>query len=120
MQPKLRNALGTSTTRRNHKLDRQRIISAAAFEALERRQMFAVTATFSNGVVSVIGDSLDNNITVSRDAAGKLLVNGGAVTIVGGTPTVANTTTIQMFGQAGNDTLSLSEVNGALPNALLF
>src|SRR5262249_3398602 len=59
-------------------------------------------------------------ITVSRDAAGRILVNGGAVTILGGTPTVANTTTISVFGLAGNDTIALDEANGALPRALLF
>ena len=45
MQPKLRNAIGTSTTRRNRQQSKQ-AISAAAFEALEKRQMFAVTASF--------------------------------------------------------------------------
>src|SRR5215212_824191 len=122
MQPKLRNAIGTSTNRRNRKLDRQRIISAAAFEALEKRQMFAVTASFlaSSGVLSVFGDNLDNNITVSRDAAGKLLVNGGAVAVQGGTATVANTSLMQVFGQGGDDVITLNEVNGALPRANLF
>src|SRR6201989_20286 len=82
----------------------------------------ATTATFSpgSGVLTVFGDSLDNNITVSRNAAGQILVNGGAIGVVGGTPTVANTALIQVFGQAGNDTLTLSEVNGALPRANLF
>jgi Ca2+-binding RTX toxin-like protein len=80
----------------------------------------ATTATFSNGTLSVFGDSLDNTITVSRNAAGQLLVNGGAVTITGGTATVANTSLIQVFGQAGNDTITLSEVNGALPASHLF
>ena len=37
-----------------------------------------------------------------------------------GTPTVANTTLIQVFGQSGNDTITLNEVNGALPAANLF
>jgi len=50
----------------------------------------ATTATFSGGVLSVNGDSLDNNIAVSRNAAGTILVNGGAVSVIGGTPTVAN------------------------------
>jgi len=82
----------------------------------------AVTSTFtpSAGILSTLGDSLNNNITVSRDAAGKLLVNGGAVTVLGGTPTVANTSLIQVFGQGGNDTITLSEANGALPRANLF
>jgi hypothetical protein len=38
----------------------------------------------------------------------------------GGTPTVANTTLIQVFGQGGNDTITLDEANGALPRANLF
>src|SRR4051812_25885915 len=82
----------------------------------------AVTSTFtpSAGILSTFGDSLNNNITVSRDAAGKLLVNGGAVKVLGGTPTVANTSLIQVFGQAGNDTITLNEANGALPRANLF
>ena len=33
---------------------------------------------------------------------------------------MANTSLIQVFGQAGNDTLTLSEANGALPAANLF
>src|SRR6476619_474524 len=92
------------------------------FETLRERLTPAVTAAFSPaaGLLSVFGDSANNKIDVSRDAAGKLLVNGGAVTIVGGTATVANTAQIQVFGQGGNDTITLSEVNGALPAALLF
>ncbi len=80
----------------------------------------AVTATFANGQLSVSGDSLDNNITVSRNAAGQILVNGGAVAVIGGTPTVANTSLIRVFGLGGNDVLTISETNGALPAANLF
>src|SRR5262245_12957378 len=80
----------------------------------------AVTSTFSNGELNVIGDSLDNNTAVSRDAAGLILVNGGAVATSGGIPTVANTAQIEAFGLAGNDTLTISEINGALPRANLF
>ncbi|MFL5241142.1 MAG: beta strand repeat-containing protein [Gemmataceae bacterium] len=90
-------------------------------ETLGERILPAVTASFSAGagVLSVFGDSLNNTIVVSRDAAGHILVNGGAVSIIG-TPTVANTTLIQVFGQAGNDQISLNEANGALPSANLF
>ena len=82
----------------------------------------AVTASFNpgGGVVTVFGDSLNNSITISRDAAGKILVNNGAVAVAGGTPTVANTSLIQVFGQAGNDTLTLDQASGALPAANLF
>ena len=82
------------------------------FESLETRSYFAVTASFSAGQLSVFGDSLNNTITVSRNAAGALLVNGGAVAILGGAATVANTALIQIFGQAGNDTITLSETSG--------
>src|SRR5262249_46712408 len=93
-----------------------------AFEPLEAREVPAVTATFSPGagVLTVFGDSLDNNIEISRNAAGNLLVNGGAVTIKGGTPTVANTALIQVFGQGGSDVITLNEASGALPRANLF
>ena len=81
----------------------------------------AVTASFSTtGVLSVFGDT---STTTSRSAAtrpGTILVNGGAVAVVGGTPTVANTSLIQVFGPGGNDTITLSEANGALPAANLF
>jgi Ca2+-binding RTX toxin-like protein len=82
----------------------------------------AVIATFSatTGVLTVFGDALDNNIVISRNAAGQLLVNGGAVQIVGGTPTVANVSLIQAFGQAGNDTITIDESNGAMPRANIF
>src|SRR5215475_9859084 len=84
--------------------------------------IMTVTASRSpiDGSLSVLGDALDNNITVSRDAAGAILVNGGAVAVLGGQPTVANTSVIQVFGQGGNDTIALDEANGALPGAELF
>src|SRR5262245_46877972 len=92
------------------------------FESKEPQLSQSVTAFYTpqSGVLTVIGNNLDNNIEVSRDAAGKILVNGGAVTVQGGTPTVANTSLIQGFGQAGNDTITMNETNGALPSANLF
>lgn len=80
----------------------------------------ATTATFGSGVLSVSGDSANNSIVISRDAAGRILVNGGAIHVVGGAPTVANVSLIQVFGQGGQDVVTLSEVNGALPAAHLF
>ena len=81
-----------------------------------------IRATFSpgTGLLSVFDDSLNNSIIVSRDVAGRILINGGAVAITGGTSTVANTSLIQVFGTGGNDTISLDETNGALPAAQLF
>src|SRR5262245_54411939 len=82
----------------------------------------AVTATFiaSAGTLSIFGDNLNNTINVSRNAAGSIFVNGGAVPILGGKPTVANTARIQVFGQGGNDTIFMDESQGALPPASLF
>ncbi len=53
----------------------------------------AVTASFNagaGGLLSVFADSLDNTVTVSRNDAGAILVDGGAVGAAGGQPTVAN------------------------------
>jgi Ca2+-binding RTX toxin-like protein len=82
----------------------------------------AVTATFlpGAGLLSAIGDNLNNTITFSRNAAGNIQVNGGAVSVKGGTPTVANTSKLQAFGLGGDDNLTLDEANGALPAAQLF
>ena len=82
----------------------------------------AITASFfpSSGVLSVFGDSLDDSIKLSRNAAGQIFINGGAVDVIGGVPTVANTTLMQVFGEAGNDSITLDESNGALPAAQIF
>ena len=96
------------------------VLGITAMLVLSPAAFAAVTASFSNGTLTVFGDANNNTITISRNAAGNLLVNGGAVAVLGGTATVANTSLIQVFGQGGNDTLTLSEVNGALPKANLF
>jgi Ca2+-binding RTX toxin-like protein len=99
-----------------------RLVEFNGLALLDRRILPAVTATFSvaQGVLTVIGDAHDNTIAISRDAAGSILVNSGAVKILGGKSTVANTKLIQLFGLGGNDNLSLNEANGALPNANIF
>ncbi len=95
------------------------VLSAGVLAATSAPANAATTATFSSGGLSVFGDALNNSLTLSRDAAGVILVNGGAVTVTGGTPTVANTAVIRVFGQGGDDVVTLSEVNGALPLANL-
>ena len=82
----------------------------------------AITATFSptSQILSTFGDNLNNTMTFSRNAAGTILVNGGAVAVKGGTATVANTKLIQAFGQGGDDIITLNESSGALPAANLF
>ncbi len=82
----------------------------------------AVTSSFplASGILTTIADNLANSVTISRDAAGKILVNGGAVIPTGGIPTVANVKLLNVFGLGGDDVLSLDEANGALPRASLF
>jgi Ca2+-binding RTX toxin-like protein len=96
------------------------LVGAAATLAASPHASAATTATFSAGVLSANGDAADNSIVISRDAAGKILVNNGAVAVLGGTPTVANTALIRIFGLGGNDIVTVNEVNGALPAANVF
>ena len=96
------------------------VLAAGALAVTSVPANAATTAIFSGGVLTVTGDSANNNITLSRDAAGRILVNGGAIAVVGGTPTVANTSLLRALGQGGNDVITLSEANGALPASNLF
>ena len=56
------------------------------------------SATFALGVLTIVGDGADNALTVSRNAAGAILVNGGAIWSSAATPTVANTQPITVLG----------------------
>src|SRR5262249_62150006 len=80
--------------------ERKRLWPRLAVESLDDRIMPAVTATFSaaTGVLTGAGDDLDNTIVVSRDAAGAILVNSGAVVIQGGQATRANRSKIPVTG----------------------
>jgi Ca2+-binding RTX toxin-like protein len=100
--------------------ERRPVRRAMIFETLDQRITPAVNAFFSGGVLTITGDNNNNTIDVSQDAAGKLLVNGGAISIKGAAATVASAKLIQVFGLNGNDTLSLNETNGALPKANLY
>jgi Ca2+-binding RTX toxin-like protein len=80
----------------------------------------AVTANFAAKRLTLLGDALANELEIARDAAGTLLVNGGAVAIGGGIPTVANTVQLTVFGQGGHDRITVNEANGALPAANIF
>ncbi len=112
--------LQSSLGRRSVKAKPRKTDRTPRLEQLAERITPAINVTFSAGILTVTGDNLDNTIEISRDAGGKLLVNGGAVKIKGGTPTVANTSLISVFGQGGHDTITLNEASGALPKANLF
>ncbi|HTU13021.1 MAG TPA: hypothetical protein VMG08_19180 [Allosphingosinicella sp.] len=80
-----------------------------------------ITATYSPGAftLAVTGTNIGETMTIERDVAGALLVNGGTVPITGGSATVANTDLITASGGDGNDIIALNEANGALPKAEL-
>jgi hemolysin type calcium-binding protein len=80
----------------------------------------AIHASFNaaTGVLTETGDSNGNTITTSLDAAGQILVNGGAVSIDGPVANTTNTKEIVVSGGSGDDTISLG--NAALPPAQLF
>jgi Ca2+-binding RTX toxin-like protein len=120
-KPKRRGAHANRRVRRR-RLQRVRPVELAGVELLDRRVLPAVTATFSavSGDLRIVGDAQDDTVVVSRDAGGAILVNGGAVAIQGGTPTVASTTLIFINGEGGDDNLSLDETNGTLPAAAIF
>ena len=84
----------------------------------------AIKANFTAGLLSVTGNNGDDAITVNRDATGQILLNGVAISVQGGQPTLTNTTEIDVFGGNGNDTISLDNVappaGQALPTAHLF
>ncbi len=89
------------------------VIAAGVIAVTSSPASAATTATFSpgSGVLTVFGDSADNSIAISRTAAGSILVNGGAVGVAGGTPTIANTALIRVFGQGGHDAIALKQAN---------
>jgi Ca2+-binding RTX toxin-like protein len=88
----------------------------------------AIKTNFTAGLLSVTGDNADDAITVNRNAAGQILINGGAIPVQTDAqevqPTLANTTEIDVFGGNGNDMISLDNVappaGQALPTAHLF
>jgi Ca2+-binding RTX toxin-like protein len=73
----------------------------------------ASTVTFADGVLSIKGDAGSNSLTVSRNDAGAITLNGLAV--LDGQATVDNVQIIGMDGGEGNDTLRIDETNGAMP-----
>lgn len=91
-------------------------LALAAPAGATTRAMFV----HGQGVLTVSGDSGNDTIVVSRDAAGLISINGGSVDIHGTAATVANVDLVQVHGGAGDDTISLDETNGPLPRAELF
>jgi hypothetical protein len=77
----------------------------------------AIFAFSAGNYLAILGDNLDNTIQISRDSAGALLINDGAVSVFGSRPSTSRTTQIDVFGFGGNDTITLDTTLGALPKA---
>jgi len=97
------------------------VVSLTAAFAFAPSASAATFAQFNKGhdLLTIVGDAGGNTITVSRDSAGDIVVNGGAVEIHGARATVANVDRIVVFGGGGNDRIALDEANGPLPAASL-
>ena len=78
-------------------------------------EVVSITAVLAGGVLTITGDDHDNTLIASRDVGGTILVNGGAVPVTGGVPTVANTTLVRILGLGGNDVLLVDDSNGPMP-----
>ncbi|MCK1742518.1 calcium-binding protein [Bradyrhizobium sp. 139] len=82
----------------------------------------STTSVFSpvTGQLTIFGDSANNGVVIGRDNSGHILINNGSVKPIGGDPTVVNTSEIDVFGQGGNDTITVNETNGAMPSVHIF
>ncbi|MBR0687025.1 calcium-binding protein [Bradyrhizobium manausense] len=82
----------------------------------------SITSVFSpvTGQLTIFGDSANNGLVIGRDKSGRILINNGHVKTVGGTPTIANTNEIDIFGQSGDDTITVNECRGAMPAVHIF
>jgi hypothetical protein len=80
-----------------------------------------VTAHFNkgHGVLTVFGDPSGGTITIGRNQAGAIEVNGGAVDIHGARATIGDVDSIVVLGGPGNDRLAIDSANGPLPDAQL-
>ena len=82
----------------------------------------STTSVFSpvTGQLTIFGDSANNGVVIGRDKSGRILINNGHVKPIGGTPTTANTNEIDVFGQSGDDTITVNECHGAMPSVHIF
>jgi Ca2+-binding RTX toxin-like protein len=91
-----------------------------SLEQLENRLTPAVQAFFAGGVLAVVGDGEANAISVAA-VGGQLQVthNGDTVPIQSAVPpTLAQTLAVVVFGQGGDDTITVDSSLGEVPSAL--
>jgi Ca2+-binding RTX toxin-like protein len=105
------------------------MVKVIVFDAYHRRttrvahvgvDIHTISALIAGGVLTITGDEHDNTLVASRDAAGTIFVNGGAVEVSGGIPTIANVSRIRILGLEGNDVLLVDEGGGPMPLANLL
>jgi hemolysin type calcium-binding protein len=104
---------------------RTMMLAGAAVASMTSALAFALPASAAtiaqfnrgHGVLTILGDAGGGAITVGRNAAGAINVNGGAVDIHGSRATVGNVDRIVVVAGAGNDRIALDETNGPLPSA---
>ncbi|HEY8515447.1 MAG TPA: calcium-binding protein [Candidatus Binatia bacterium] len=98
------------------------LLVAAGVVAVAAEAQANVRARFArgSGVLTVIGSRENDQIRVSRLLSGAILVNEGAVPIVGGAPDIHNTRRVVVRGGSGNDRLEIDERQGPLPPAVLI
>ena len=112
----------------NQRQTRRAVAAAAALGTMSAGLVLAAPAdaattahfSFGKGVLTISGDGKNNTIDVSRDVAGAIEVNGGAIRIHGANPTVSNVRLIKVLGRGGDDVITIDEANGALPAAQLL
>ena len=104
-------------------------VKVLAFDAARARAESAIQVPISplsavyspdTGDLDITCSSGNDTIFVSRDAAGQISVNGGAIPIARGPATVANTVEIDVYGQDGDDHLTIDRANGLLPPSQLY
>lgn len=73
----------------------------------------------TTGVLTILGTG-GADLIVVRAQAGAITVNGGAMPISGGVPTLANTVRIDVSARDGSDYVEIDSSGGTMPPARLF
>ena len=94
--------------------NRRNRTSRFSYQGLEARRMLAgdVQAFVSDSVITIIGDGLDNQIALTTNDSGNVVVTGLDTTINGGTDFVVTGRfeSISLFMEGGNDEASLDGI----------
>src|SRR5262245_30373978 len=80
-------------------------------EPLQDRILPAITPSFSGGLLKIVGDAAANSIvlTLVGTSGTSIRLNGAGIS---GSPTLANTKSIVILGNGGDDTIDISALTG--------